>query len=90
MIGLKEGGEQIYGSADLVNVYARILDSERNYNGSADPMITADRRFSQILGPELGFWLLGSSDRGSQLSPGNLTFSLLCTGCHAVEKILST
>ena len=59
----------------MVNVQAGILDSERNFNGSADPMITAARGFIQILGPDFGFWLLGSSDRGSQRSPGNLTFS---------------
>jgi len=71
----------------LVNILARILDFERNFNGSADPMITADRGFIQILGPDCGFWLLGSSDRGSQRSPGNLTFSFLCAGCPAVEKM---
>ena len=68
----------------------RIPDSERSFNGSADPMITADRGFIQTLGPDFGFWLLGSSDRGSQRSPENLTFFLLCAGRHAVEKILST
>ena len=72
-----EGGEQVYGSADLVNILARILDSERNFNGSADPMITADRGFIQFLGPDFGFWLLGSSDRGSPRCPENLTFSIL-------------
>ena len=71
----------------MVNILARILDSERNFNGSADPMITADRGFIQILRPDCGFWLLGSSDRGSQRSPGNLTFSFLCAGCPAVEKM---
>ena len=71
---------------DLVNILARILDSERNFNGSADPMITADRGFMQILGPDFGFWLLGSADRGSQPSPGSL-FPLLCAGCNAVEKM---
>ena len=80
-------GKQVYGSADLVNILARILDSERNFNGSADPMITADHGFIQFLGPDFGFWLLGSSDRGSHRSPGNLTFSLLCAGCHAGEKM---
>ena len=50
-------------------------------------MITADRGLSEFLGPDFGFWLLGSSDRGSQRSPGNFTFSLLCAGCHAVEKM---
>ena len=53
------------------------MDSERNFNGSADPMITADRGFIQILGPDFGFCLFGSSDRGSQRRPGKLTFSFL-------------
>ena len=43
-----EGDEKVYGSADLVNILARSLDSERNFNGSADPMITADRGFIQF------------------------------------------
>ena len=42
----------------MVNILARIVDSERNFNGSADPMITADRGFIQILGPDFGFCLL--------------------------------
>ena len=45
----------------MVNILARILDSERNFNGSADPMITADRGFLEFWGPDFGFWLLGSS-----------------------------
>ena len=57
----------------MVNILARILDLERNFNGSADRMITADRGFIQFMGPDFEFWLLGSSDRGSQRSPGNLT-----------------
>ena len=73
--------------ADLVNILARILDSERNCNGSVDPTITADHGFIQFLGPDFGLWLLGSSDRGSQRSPGHLTFSLLCVRCHAMEKV---
>ena len=77
----------MYGSTDLVNILARILDFERIFNGSADPMITADRSFIQILGPDFEFCLLGSSGRGSQRSPENLTFSFLCAGCHAVEKM---
>ena len=44
-------------------------------------MITADRGFIQFLSPDFGFWLLGSSDRGTQRSPGN------SAGCHAVEKM---
>ena len=49
-----------------------IMDSERNFNGSADPMITADRGFYSDFGP--GFWLFRSSDRGSQRRTGKLTF----------------
>ena len=74
----------------MVNILARILDSERYFSGSADPMITVDRGFIQFLGPDFGFWLLGRSDRsdrGSQRSRGNLTFSLLCAGCHVVEEM---
>ena len=61
----------------MVNILARIVDSEQNFNGSADPMITAERGFIQILGPEFGFCLFGSSDRGSQRRLGKLTFSFL-------------
>ena len=71
----------------MVNNLARILDFEPHFNGSADPMITADCGFIQCLGPDFGFWLLESSDDGSQCSHGNLTFSLLCARCHAVEKM---
>ena len=71
----------------MVNILARILDSERNVNGSTDPMITADRGFIQFLGPDFGFWLLRRSDRGSQRCPGNFTLSLICARCHAVEKM---
>ena len=66
------------------------MDSERNFNGSGDAMITADRGIFQILGSDFEFWLLGSSDLGSQRSPGNLTFSFLCAGCYPVEKIFGT
>ena len=44
-----------------MNILARILDSKQNFNGSADPMITADHNFIQFLGPYFGFLLLGSS-----------------------------
>ena len=60
-MNIEEVGEKVYRSADLINILARILDSERNFNGSADPMITADRGFIQFWGSDLGFWLLGSS-----------------------------
>ena len=72
----------------MVNILARIVDSERNFNGSADPMITADRGFIQIMGPDFGVWLFASADRGSQRRPGRkLTFLFLMYGCHTVEKM---
>ena len=78
-MGLRIGAFGKYFSPDSV--------FRANFNGSQDPMITADRSFIQFLGPDFGFLLLGSSDRGSQRSLGNFTFSLLCTACHAVEKM---
>ena len=45
----------------MVNILAPILDSELNFNESADPMINADRGFIQFWGPDFGLWLLGSS-----------------------------
>ena len=63
---------------DLVNILARIVDSERNFNGSAGHMTTEDRGFIQIMGPDFGFWLFGDLDRGPKRSRRNLTFSLLC------------
>ena len=42
---------------DLVNILAQILDSERNFNGSADLMITVDHGFIQVMDPDFGFWL---------------------------------
>ena len=50
-------------------------------------MITLDHDLIQILGPDFEFWLSGNLDGGSQCSPANLTFSLLCARCHAVEKM---
>ena len=46
-----------------------VLDYERNFNESPDPMTTADRGFIQIMGLDFGFLLFGSSDRGSQRAP---------------------
>ena len=51
-------------------------------------MITVDRGFIQILGPDFGFWLFGSSDRGSQRFRGNLTFSFLCANVTQWRKWL--
>ena len=55
----------MYKLADLVDILAPIVHSKRNFNGSAEPMITLDRGFIQILGPNFGSWMLGSSDRES-------------------------
>ena len=72
----------------MVNILPQIVDSERNFNGSADPMITADRGFIQILGPDFGFWVFESTDRGSQRSRGNLTFPFLCADVTQWRKRL--
>ena len=58
----------------MVNILARILDSEQNFNGSADPMINADRGFIQFWGPEFGFWLLRSSSLPFFLISARLCF----------------
>ena len=71
----------------MVNILDRILDSERSFNGSANPTITADRGFIEFVGPDFRFLLLGRSDRGSKRSLRNCTFSRLGAGCHAVEKM---
>ena len=67
----------------------RIPDSEQNFKGSVDPMITvvavSFTFWARIL--DFGFWLLGSSDCGSQHSPRNVTFSFLCAECQAVVKM---
>ena len=74
----------------MVNILARILDSERNFNGSADPMITAGRGFIQFLGPDFGFWLLGRSDRsdrGSSTFPRKSHFhSFMCRMSRSREN----
>ena len=50
-------------------------------------MITADRGFIQFLGPDFGFCLLGSSDRGSQRSRGNLSLpSFMCRMSRSGEN----
>ena len=56
----------------LLLVVARILDSERNLNRSADPMIRADRGLSS-------FWA-GILDFGRKLAH-------LRAGCQAVKKM---
>ena len=42
------------GSADFENIFARILDSKRDFNGFPDPAIAADCGFFLFLGPDFG------------------------------------
>ena len=42
--------------ADFENIFARILDSKRDFNGFPDPAIAADCGFFLFLGPN--FWTL--------------------------------
>ena len=70
---------------------ARIVDSERTFNGSADPLIRADRGFIQIMGPiigDSGFWILVVWKFGSWIStsPRKAHFLFLMYRCHEVEK----
>ena len=44
------------GSADFENIFARISDSKRDFNGFPDPAIAADCRFIHFFAP--GFWTL--------------------------------
>ena len=59
------------------------MDSEPTFNGSADPMITADPDY----GP--GFWILVVWKFGSWISTSPLKahFIFLMYRCHAVEKM---
>ena len=41
------------------------------------PRIGGQSFLLSLLGPDFGFCLFGSSDRGSQRRPGKLTFSFL-------------
>ena len=49
---LQGGGEWANGSVDSENYFARIKDSERNFNGFADPKFAAVRGFIDFLGPD--------------------------------------
>ena len=49
------GGEQVNGSADFENIFARISDSKRYFNGFPDPAIAADCKFICFLGADLDF-----------------------------------
>ena len=49
-----EEGEEANGSADFENIFARISDSRRDFNGFADPAIAADCGFIYFLGPDFG------------------------------------
>ena len=51
---LLEVGEYANGSADFENIFARISDSKRDFNGFPDPAIEADCGFIYFLGPNFG------------------------------------
>ena len=51
-ITLQGGGEWANGSVDSENYFARIKDSERNFNGFADPKFAAVGDFIDFLGPD--------------------------------------
>ena len=51
---LHEGSEQANGSADFENIFDRISDSKRDFNGFPDPAIAADCGFIYFLGPDFG------------------------------------
>ena len=51
---LTEGGEQANGSADFENIFARISDSKRDFNGFPDSAIAADCGFIHFLCPDFG------------------------------------
>ena len=51
---LVEGGEKANGSADFKNIFARISDSKRDFNGFPDPAIAADCGFFLFWGPDFG------------------------------------
>ena len=42
------------GSADFENVFARISDSKRDFNGFPDPATAAECGFIYFLGPDFG------------------------------------
>ena len=52
----RERAEQVYGSADLVNILALILDSERKFNGICGSYDHSGSRFYPVFWP--GFWIL--------------------------------
>ena len=51
------GGEWANGSVDFDNILATILDSKRDYNGFADPAITADWGFILFWGADFGLYV---------------------------------
>ena len=44
----EEGAEQANGLADFENIFARISDSKRDFNGFPDPAIAADCGFIYV------------------------------------------
>ena len=45
------------GSADFENIFARISDSKRYFNGFPDPAIAADCSFIYFLGAAFGLYV---------------------------------
>jgi len=75
--------------AKIKNMQICIVDSERNFNGSTDPMITTDRGFYPEFGP--GFWILVVWKFGSWISTSRRKAHVLFFIClHAVEKMTRT
>ena len=52
LLHFKEEGEWANGSVDSEHYFARIKDSERNFNGFADPKFAAVCDFIDFLGPD--------------------------------------
>ena len=56
-ITTKRGVNRLTDQRILTIFFARISDSEQNFNGFADPAIAAVSGFIDFLGPEFGFCL---------------------------------
>ena len=51
---IKEEGKQANGSANFENIFERISDSKRDFNGFPDPATAAECGFIYFLGPDFG------------------------------------
>lgn len=70
----------------ILLVFSRILDSERNINGFADPAMVAVCGFHRTLGPDFRFQILLVIKFGSWISAivRNIFFCLFCGLCVTV------